>query len=93
MAAYDNPSYYSYDENVREDSFLIVNQVQTKEGKRDFNDNCTLSYDIPKVSSSQNVVWGSQKLVPEACPNMADMKKKPSHYAWNNFTKRISIVE
>jgi|TARA_B100001094_G_C18103071_1_gene756886 hypothetical protein len=93
MAAYDNFSYYSYDKDGKDTTFQIVNQVQSKDGQRDFKNNCNLSYSVPEVSGEQNVVWGSQKLVKETCPNKVDMNKIPSHYAWNNLTKRISIVE
>ena len=99
MDAYDTSLYhpvYEGSSNAYGESsnaYKIVNQVNAREGRRNFEDNCNISQDIPQKSNSQNVVWGTQKLLKESCPNKMSINETPSHYAWNNFTKRISIVE
>jgi hypothetical protein len=91
MEPYDTSLYHPVDLE-RPSNYKIVNQIGVREGSRDFKNNCTLSQQTPDISKSQNVVWGSQKLLQESCPNNASIET-PSHYAWNNFTKRITIVE
>ena len=92
MEGFNNINYYSLDQ--KEDKlYKINNNITLKNGKRDYKNNCNISLETPEVSSSQNVLWGSQKLIKETCPNINALKEVPSHYAWNNFTKRRSIVE
>ena len=92
MEGFDNNNYYSL-EHKEEKLYKINNNITLKDGKRDYKENCNISLETPEISSSHNVLWGSQKLVKETCPNMNVINEKPSHNAWNNFTKRISIVE
>lgn len=92
MEGYDNSSYYMLSEKY-ENNYRIVNDVNLKDGKRDYKNNCNISLETPEISGSQNVLWGSQKLIKESCPNISSLNETPSHYAWNNSTKRRTIVE
>ena len=92
MEGFDSNIYYNLDENLN-DTYRIINKISSKSGGRDYKNNCNISLQTPQVSSAQNVLWGSQKLIKESCPNMRVLNETPSHYAWNNFTKRRSIVE
>ena len=92
MDGYDNTTYYMLNETYQ-NNYTIVNDITSRAGERDYSNNCNISQEIPKTSSSHNVIWGSQKLIKESCPNASALNETPSHYAWNNFTKRISIVE
>ena len=93
MEGFNNTIYYNLDENISNNNYKIINKVSLKDGKRDYKNNCNISLETPEVSSSQNILWGSQKLIKESCPNIGVLNETPSHYAWNNFTKRRSIVE
>ena len=92
MEGFDNSNYYIIEQG-EEKLYKINNEITLKDGKRDYKNNCNTSLETPEVSSSQNVLWGSQKLIKESCPNINALKEVPSHYAWNNSTKRRSIVE
>tara|TARA_B100000900_G_scaffold416175_1_gene449736 strand:+ start:5275 stop:5553 length:279 start_codon:yes stop_codon:yes gene_type:complete len=92
MEGFDNSSYYSL-EQTDEKMYKINNNITIKDGKRDYKNNCNISLETPEISNSQNVLWGSQKPIKETCPNIRSLNETPVHYAWNNFTKRISIVE
>jgi hypothetical protein len=92
MNGFDNNNYYEIDAKYK-NNYTVVNNIKSGGGERDYKENCNISYEIPYVTNSQNVLWGSQKPVKETCPNINALKEKPSHYAWHNFTKRISVVE
>ena len=69
MEGYDNSSYYMLSEKY-ENNYRMVNDVNLKDGKRDYKNNCNISLETPEISGSQNVLWGSQKLIKESCPNI-----------------------
>jgi hypothetical protein len=93
MEAYDNSMDLFKTLNSEDKPTFYVNSYSSSTiGKRNQGENCIQSYQTFPTNNGENVVWGSQRMLSETCPNNVDKNELPIHSLFHNNTKRRIIV-
>ena len=68
--------------------FHITNGVKENTDK-----NCVGPNNFFKQCLEKNVMYGSEKPIPEKCPIITGQSDMPCNSLWNNLTRRKTLVE